>query len=250
MLIRAGNPSLWTGRTGTNTYLLLGPSPALIDAGVGRPAHVAAVEEALQGRPLETVLITHAHPDHVGGLPSLVERWPAAAIRNDAGRPCVDGELIAAGSTRLRAVHTPGHAPDHFSFFDETRGDLYCGDLARLGGTIVVPASRGGSLTQYLASLRRVRSLEPRRLRPGHGPVVVDPAALIDSYLHHRQERERQVVEALGDGCRSVAQIVARVYGAMPAALAGAAAESVLAHLVKLADEGRAREAGDEWRLT
>ena len=105
-----------------------------------------------------------------------------------------------AGSTTLTALHTPGHAPDHFCFLDVATGDVYCGDLARRGGTIVVPASAGGDLAQYLASLRRIRALQPRRLLPGHGPIVLDPAALIDDYLQHRAEREAQVLDAAATG--------------------------------------------------
>ena len=118
-----------------------------IDAGVGEVAHLDAVARALGESPLAQVLITHSHPDHASGIPALLERWPAIAIRNFAPDRCREGELIAAGETVLTALHTPGHAPDHFCFLDNTTREIYCGDLARLGGTIVIPASKGGNLT-------------------------------------------------------------------------------------------------------
>ncbi|MGH8639705.1 MAG: hypothetical protein ACREUZ_21450, partial [Burkholderiales bacterium] len=80
--------------------------------------------------------------------------------------------------------------------------------------------------------------------------VVDDPAALIDGYLRHRQEREQQIVDALRNGCASAEQIVRRVYGPMPDTLARAAADGVLAQLVKLTDEGRAVESNGAWHLT
>src|SRR5918995_5746065 len=143
--ILAENPSPWTGPDGNNTYLLPGSVPTLVDAGVGNPSHVDAVSRALGDARLVRVLITHSHPDHAAGVPALRDRWPEVNIRNIAPDLCHDGEVIAAGDARLVALHTPGHAPDHFCFFDEETRDLLCGDLARRGGTIVVPASKGGN---------------------------------------------------------------------------------------------------------
>ena len=247
--IPAENPSPWTGPDGNNTYLLPGAVPTLVDAGVGVAAHLDAVERALQGSRLAQVLITHSHPDHVGGVPAIRERWPAADVRNVPPDSCRDGEVIAAGARHLIALHTPGHSPDHYCFFEERARDLYCGDLARRGGTVVIPASKGGNLAEYLASLRRIRELAPARLLPGHGPIIEDVTALIDEYLKHRAEREEQVLEALGSGSTSVEEIVDRIYTGLHPLVVRAAADSVLAHLIKLKDEGRAAESSDgRWR--
>lgn len=234
LLIPAGNPSEWTGATGNNTWLMRGRAPALVDAGTGRPEHVEAVAQALAGAALARVLITHWHPDHVSGLPALRERWPHLVVVDSAREP------VPAGDGVLEAVATPGHAPDHLCFFNRESGDLYCGDLVRRGGTIVIPASKGGDLRAYLASLRRVRELDPRRLLPGHGPIVDDPRTIIDEYILHREQREQQILKAILDGARTVPDIVRHVYPALPASLSEAAADSVRAHLIKLRDEGRA----------
>jgi endoribonuclease LACTB2 len=236
LLIAAGNASEWTGPTGNNTWLLPGREPALVDAGVGRPEHVDSVARALQGAPLARVFITHSHPDHVGGLPALEARWPRVAVV-DARDAIAGVTAVPAGDGTLELIVTPGHSPDHLCLFDRSSGDLYCGDLARMGGTIVIPARKGGDLRAYLDSLRRVRELAPRRMLPGHGPIIEDPIALIDGYITHRAERERQIVDAMSAGAKTVSEIVARVYPDLPASLRGAAEETVEAHLQKLANE-------------
>jgi glyoxylase-like metal-dependent hydrolase (beta-lactamase superfamily II) len=249
ILIPAGNASRWTGPTGTNTYLLSGPVPALIDAGVGNTTHVDAVQAGLGGRDLALVLLTHSHSDHASGVPALLERWPKAVVQPTA-RPLSDGLSIQAGDGVLTAVHTPGHSPDHFCFVDDVRKEMFCGDLLRAGGTIVIPASRGGDLRAYLASLRRVRALRPRRLWPGHGPVIDEPKRVIDEYLAHRAEREAQIVDALRRGRTTPDEIVRAVYPALPVPLVAAAADSVLAHLRKLEQEGAASLSEGRWLLT
>ncbi len=237
LLLRANNASPWTGATGNNTWLLPGRVAALIDAGVGDAAHIEAVNAALSGAALERVLISHGHSDHVGGIPALAARWPRLRVMRF---PDIRDGFVDAGERQLRVIHTPGHAPDHLCFLDEDSADLYCGDLVRVGGTIVIPASRGGNLADYLASLRRIRAMSPRRLLPAHGPVIDDPAAIVDQYLEHRAEREEQIIAAIRGGDRTPEEIARHVYGDLPSAIVSASLDTVLAHLLKLQEEGRA----------
>lgn len=256
----AHNPRAWTG-AGNHTYLLRTSRATLIDAGEGAAAHLDAVAEAAGDLPLAQVLVTHGHVDHVAGAPALAARFPDAAFAKypwpdaDARYPVAwrrlrDGEIVDAGGTALLVIHTPGHAPDHVCFFEPDSGVLFGGDLVINGGTVVVPASHGGSLRQYLQSLRTVLDLQPRRILPAHGAPVENPGALIRSYLTHRAMRERQIADALGREPQAIPQLVARLYPTLAEELRDAAAESVLAHLVKLEEDGVAsRETARELTL-
>ena len=258
--VHAGNPGPMTGG-GNWTYLVPGTAPVLIDAGVGLDAHLDALFARAPSGPAE-VLVTHIHPDHASGAPALARRAPAAVFSKfpwparDAEvsvpwRPLADGDVIDTGEGSLQVVHTPGHAPDHVILWHEASGTAFTGDLLVLGSTVVIPATQGGVLADYLRSLERVAALGLRRAWPAHGPVIDDPLALIERYLAHRHQREQQVCEVLAAGPTRVADIVARLYYGLDAALVGQAHESVLAHLEKLAADGIATPADAHglWRL-
>lgn len=250
----AQNPGPFTG-AGSNTWLIPGGRPTLVDAGSGDARHLDALADALgeqQGDrgALAQVLVTHAHPDHAGGAPAMAARWPGAVFRKwpwpeadgrwpVAWQPIAADDVVEAGDGALWAIHTPGHSPDHVCFFEPRSRGLFAGDLVMNGGTVVVPASAGGSMTAYLASLRRVLELGPRLVYPGHGDPIDQPAALIRGYLAHRLARERQILETLARGPARVPEIVGAIYADLPEELRRAAGENVLAHLVKLEEDGR-----------
>jgi hydroxyacylglutathione hydrolase len=266
-LVPGHDPGPYTG-AGSNTWLIGGSVPTLIDTASGRPEHVREVAAAFDDSAVAPqVLVTHAHPDHAGGAAAISVRWPGARFAKfpwpdrDPGYPVswralADDDLVAAGDEQLWVVHTPGHSPDHVCFFEPRSGTLFGGDLVMNGGTVVIPALHGGSLSQYLASLKRVLDLQPRRILPGHGSVIEQPASLLRGYIAHRLARERQILEALQRGATDVESIVQRVYPELHPDVVPAARESVIAHLRKLEEDGRAHstphdgESAALWRLS
>jgi glyoxylase-like metal-dependent hydrolase (beta-lactamase superfamily II) len=234
---------------GNWTYLVGEAAPILIDAGVGRAEHLHALATAAPGGPRQ-VIVTHAHVDHASGASAIAERWPGAPMlkfpwpERDAKypvswRPLAGGDVLDMGDGALEIVHTPGHAPDHVALWDAASRSLFSGDLVVLGSTVVIPASGGGDLLDYLASLRKVLALAPTRLLPAHGPGIDDPAAVIHQYLEHRQMREDQVLTALDEGRDTIGTMVERIYRGLAPPLVPMARDSVLAHLRKLEREGR-----------
>ena len=255
----AFNPSPLTGR-GNTTWLLPGHVPTLIDAGTGEPQHLQALEKALDGGRLSQVLVTHTHIDHASGAAAIAQRMPHVRFlkmpwpEQDAQwhvrwEPLKDGESIAVGDSVVTAVHTPGHSPDHLCFWDADARQLFCGDLAWKGSTVVIPPTHGGDVAAYLDSLERIIDLSPRLMLPAHGEVIDRPVELLREYIEHRMMRERQVLDALRAGISDPAQMVARIYPSLAAPLVPVARESVLAHLLKLEREGRARHHGDAWHI-
>jgi glyoxylase-like metal-dependent hydrolase (beta-lactamase superfamily II) len=237
--IPAFNPGPYTG-DGNNTWLIDGEAPTLIDAGTGKPEHLAAIQVALGGRSLARVIVTHGHSDHASGVPALKERWPAVDVlkwRLDgegSWTPIEDGQIIHAGDRELRAIHTPGHARDHVSLWDEARREAYTGDMVMRPGTVLIPAGKGGNLREYLQSLDRLAALNPVRLFPGHGPTIEDPQRVFEEYIAHRRAREAQVLACMATGLTTAEQIVAHLYPGLKAELQNAATMTVQAHLDKI----------------
>ena len=262
------NPGVFTG-PGTNTYLVgTGRERLLLDTGQGLPAYLPVLERALAragGARIGEIVLTHGHPDHLGGVRSIRERFGALRVSkrpwpgvDDAMgcevAPIDEGSVIAVEGATLRAVFAPGHAEDHLCFMLEEEQALFSGDNVLGVGTTVIPG-RGGDLAEYLRSLERLLAEAPGAIYPAHGPRIPDGKAKIREYLAHRMLREQEILAAIGDGLARVGEMVKRIYAAYPVELHAPAAGSVTAHLRKLEREGRVVRSGSEdplaadWRL-
>jgi glyoxylase-like metal-dependent hydrolase (beta-lactamase superfamily II) len=252
------NPSTFTG-PGTNTYVigLDGDAPLLLDTGAGVPewAHLLKTHlDGVKAPPLARAIMTHGHSDHIGGAPDFMRLFPRASLHKKAWperdatvkarfMPLEDGARVTGAGFTLRAVHSPGHAPDHLCFLLEEEKALFTGDVVLGVGTTVIPLD-GGDLGQYLDTLRRLLTLDVRRIYPGHGPVIENAKAKIQQYLDHRLERERQILAELSAGPKTIPAMVRSIYREYPENLYAAAGQSVESHLIKLEREGRvARDA-------
>lgn len=240
--VLAPNPGVYT-LEGTNTWVVGGEPSIVIDPGPDLPEHLAAV--ALEAGRVGAVLVTHDHPDHAPGAAPFAEMVsaPLYAYRLASAEELRAGQRVRAGALDLTAIHTPGHTSDHLAFFEPGSGALFTGDAVVGRGTSFIDPP-DGNLAQYLRSLARMEELGPRTIYPGHGPVVVRARQKLLGYVAHREERERQVLTALEDGPRTIAEMVEVIYADHPKDVHPLAARSVLAHLLKLGDEGRAERTG------
>ncbi|MGQ0669831.1 MAG: MBL fold metallo-hydrolase [Actinomycetota bacterium] len=241
--VLAPNPSVHT-LEGTNTWLVGRGPCAVIDPGPDDPVHLREVlREA--GR-VAAILVTHDHPDHAPGAVWLASASgaPVMALKPPAGGERLrDGQIVRAGALAITSVHTPGHTPDHVSFFIHGEGALFTGDAVLGRGTSVIDPPEG-ELVAYLRSLRRMQELGARTIYPGHGPIVLNAAAKLEEYVEHRAMREEQVLSGLRNGARTPAELVEEIYADYPVEAYPLAERSVLAHLMKLEAEGRVASSG------
>lgn len=246
------NPGMMTG-PGTNTYLVGDRAPILIDTGAGVPGWMPLLETYMAERGWRAparVLITHRHKDHLGGVKDLLQQYPGTPvskmIHKDTDLPAGisdlrDGQVVKGDGVTLVPVHTPGHASDHLCYFVPETKSLFTGDLVLGGSTTVIP-DEDGDLTQYMDSLRRILRLDVATIYPAHGPVIENAKALIKEYIAHRLEREKQILAAVGDGKKTIPEMVKVIYVGVPEALHGYAGQSVHSHLKKLKAEKRVKE--------
>ncbi|MET1132168.1 MAG: MBL fold metallo-hydrolase [Aeromicrobium sp.] len=237
--ILADNPGIMT-LDGTNTWILREPgSPraVVVDPGPDLAEHVDAVVAA--AGEVALVLFTHHHWDHTDALGSIVKATgaPTRAISPEFSQgadPLVDGERIEVDGLLIDVVAAPGHTQDSVAFVLPQDRALLSGDMVLGRGTTVV-AHPDGALGPYLESLRRFRALvtdgHAATILPGHGPVVEDPAAHLDFYLSHREERLEQVRTARSRGAVTARDVVELVYADVDPVLWDAAEASVRAQL-------------------
>lgn len=255
--LTAPNPGVMTG-PGTNSYIVGERRLALIDPGPAIESHVQALRDAV-GERLQWILCTHTHLDHSPAARALASATGAKIAglacaqdgRQDADfapdRVLGDGETIAIEGYTLRAVHTPGHASNHLCYLAEERKLLFTGDHVMQGSTVVI-SPPNGSMKAYLASLEKLLALELVALAPGHGHVIDAPHEEVKRLIAHRLKRERKVADALArKNPATLDELVPLAYDDVNERLYPVAKRSLHAHLIKLVEDGRAVETGDQW---
>ncbi|GHD06103.1 MBL fold metallo-hydrolase [Tianweitania populi] len=259
--VTANNPSPYTFH-GTNSYIVGTETLAVIDPGPDDPAHLGALLQAIDSRPVSHIFVSHTHRDHSPLTPALKAATGAEVLAQGphrAARPLRDGEvnpfaessdyafapdraladdeLVEGDGFAIRAIYTPGHCANHTAFALEGTGLLFSADHVMAFATTVV-APPDGSMSDFMASLDRLLQRDDRLYLPGHGGNVENPLRFVRGLKAHRKMRERAIVERFAAGDRTIQEVVAAIYRDTDPRLHGAAALSVYAHVEDLVARG------------
>jgi glyoxylase-like metal-dependent hydrolase (beta-lactamase superfamily II) len=270
--ILAPNPSPMTFR-GTNTYILGTRDLAVIDPGPLDQGHLMALMAAVgPGQHISQIIVTHSHLDHSTLAHPLAERTGAAVLAFGdafAGRSPVmqaltreglagggegvdagfkpdhclrDGERLSGSGWDLTVLHTPGHIGNHICLGWQDR--CFTADHV-MGWASSLVSPPDGDLTDFMGSCDRLLEGNWRVFYPGHGAPIPDPRARVEWLMAHRRAREASIIQALSGAPRTAASLATEIYTEVPQALLGAATRNVLAHLIDLVGQAKARRLPD-----
>lgn len=251
--------------THTNCYIIGGKELVVIDPASPYEEEQKILDSLLdgflaEGRRVREIILTHHHPDHIGGVNYLSKRLGVGVAAHqlaadklfgqvEVTRFIEDNELIEFDDlpdVRFRALHTPGHTRGHLCFYEETRGYVITGDLVVGIGTVVIDPPEG-NMKQYFDSLRRLLALPKlTSLYGAHGPAIANARMKIEEYIAHRTAREDKIFSAIERGAKTLTEIVPAAYTDVKPELHPLARRSTIAHLEKLEEENRVRRLSDE----
>ena len=259
--ITANNGGIFTGK-GTNTYLIGMEDITLIDPGPNIPQHIDKILSVGKNK-IKRILVTHTHTDHspaalpiskklnipmFGRLVDRESQWEDETFIPD--NVLSHGDEISTDEYSLETIHTPGHASNHLCFYIKEIKCLLTGDHIMDGSTVVI-APPDGNMTEYINSLRLLEKYEINYFAPGHGNIMKEPTKTINSIIRHRLSRESKVFRCVEKKQNSnIDQLLLLVYDDVPEMLHPIAKMSLLAHLIKLEEDGKLKNYENTYSLS
>lgn len=261
--IIANNPGPFTF-TGTGTYIIGKENLAIIDPGPIDQNHFDAIIKSTKGQTITHIFLTHNHNDHSPLAKKLKEETGAKIYfktltsdfedndkfeegydKNIEGDiELSDGDLVETSEWTIEAIHTPGHTSNHmcYSLLDEEI--LFSGDhVMGWSTTVIVPPD--GNMNDYINSLKKLLKRSEKDFCPTHGPIIENPKDILEKYITHRMERERQITDAIKSGKNKIPDIVKIIYKDIDVGLHPAAAMSTLAHLKRMEKNNEIKISGE-----
>mgnify|MGYP001282843123 CR=1 FL=1 len=254
--ITAGNSSVFTG-PGTNTYLIGKEEITVLDPGPAMDSHIDAITSV--DETIKQILVTHTHPDHSPGVRLLQDKIDVPAYgmltetskgQDSSFKPdkiLKDGDIFIERGFTLKVVHTPGHASNHLCYILEEEEFIFTGDHIMNGSTVVI-GPPDGNMKQYLDSLEKLKEFKLSKIAPGHGEILDNPYEVAEWIINHRLQREEKVASALEEDMKGNPEsLVSKVYDDVDSSLFPIAKASLLAHLIKLEEDGLAFKEGEDF---
>jgi endoribonuclease LACTB2 len=247
--------------THTNSYLVDNDKKAiLIDPGFYEENSLESVKQALQDTRLESIVLTHTHPDHIEGIPLVRNIYPnvpilvhsleIAKVSHFQNVHALEmNQSLKVGRLEFQPIFTPGHSPGHVSFYEPQSNLAIVGDMVAGFGSIWI-GTPDGNMNDYFESLKKLRALNATALAPGHGDVIYNVNQKLDEVKLHRLQRLGQVMGALTPQPLTLSELRVQIYPEIDERMATLAERSLLALLEKLEQEGKvSKTTNHHWKL-
>ncbi|MGE5701141.1 MAG: MBL fold metallo-hydrolase, partial [Clostridia bacterium] len=251
----------------TNTYIIADQNELfVVDPGYDYAENTVKIVQTIEtfgngNAKVAGIIFTHYHPDHAPGARGLAKHYDCPLYCHEAEANLIDrmiqplshtdklhdGGILRLGSLHIEVLHTPGHTPGHIALFIREDELLLTGDtVISQGSTWIGPPD--GHMGAYLQSLQKLKKFPAKRIGPGHGPVIDEPEKAIDWFISRRLEREAQIASLVQQWKQaSVVQLVEEIYaGQVHPDKIWVAEKTVLAHLIKLVEDGKMSEISDD----
>lgn len=186
------NPAIYS----SNSYLILGTWNKLTDVNTlvdtGSDDYIIKqIEKINTGvgkKPLDKVILTHTHFDHVGAIKQIKKRFgPEILAMNKidgVDRILKDGELLMLGDNYFTVIHTPGHSSDSLCLYCKSEGILFSGDTS-----IRIYKQDESYTPEYVETIRTLARLKIQTVYPGHGEAITEhPEKILQNSLHNMLE--------------------------------------------------------------
>lgn len=170
----------------SNVYAIVGKGVTLVDTGFGDEANrILPRLKQVNVKPSDivTVIITHGHSDHIGGIAEIVgsasptimahERLARRLANRFGLKPneLRDGDRIRING-EVDILHTPGHSAGSICIYDGERRILFTGDTVFPDGWFGRTDLPTGNGEDLVSSLRRLKDYDVEMIFPGHGDIA------------------------------------------------------------------------------